>query len=99
MDKTEKIASIVLCVVSIVLIVDGILAQFFNIGVEQKGSESIPRVEREAEQCHLNNCPQQSPNLFTCCVWTDMSIFSCHVSPPPVAILRFSRRSTIRMRK
>ena len=37
MDKTEKIASIVLCVVSIVLIVDGILAQFFNIGVEQKG--------------------------------------------------------------
>ena len=37
MDKTEKIASIVLCVVSIVLIVAGILAQFFNIGVEQKG--------------------------------------------------------------
>ena len=37
MDKIEKIASIVLCVVSIVLIVDGILAQFFNIGVEQKG--------------------------------------------------------------
>ena len=36
MDKIEKIASIVLCVVSIVLIVDGILAQFFNIGVEQK---------------------------------------------------------------
>ena len=37
MDKIEKIASIILCVVSIVLIVDGILAQFFNIGVEQKG--------------------------------------------------------------
>ena len=36
MDKTEKIVSITLCIVSIVLIVDGILAQFFNAGIQQK---------------------------------------------------------------
>ena len=37
MDKTEKIASIILCILGVVIVVDGILAQFFNIGVEQKG--------------------------------------------------------------
>ena len=36
MDKIEKIVSITLCIVSIVLIVDGILAQFFNAGIQQK---------------------------------------------------------------
>ena len=35
MDKTEKIASIMLCIVGIVIVVDGILAQFFNRGILQ----------------------------------------------------------------
>ena len=35
MDKTEKIASIILCIVGVVIVVDGILAQFFNRGVLQ----------------------------------------------------------------
>ena len=35
MDKTEKIASIILCIVGVVIVVDGILVQFFNVGVEQ----------------------------------------------------------------
>ena len=35
MDKTEKIASIILCIVGVVIVIDGILAQFFNVGVEQ----------------------------------------------------------------
>ena len=36
MDKTEKIVSIVLCILGFFLVVDGILVQFFNIGTEQK---------------------------------------------------------------
>ena len=36
MDKTEKIASIILCIVGVVIVVDGILAQFFNRGVKKE---------------------------------------------------------------
>ena len=36
MDKTEKIASIILSILSIVIIVDTILAQFFEKGTQQK---------------------------------------------------------------
>ena len=35
MDKTEKIASIILFIVGVVIVVDGILAQFFNVGIQQ----------------------------------------------------------------
>ena len=35
MDKNEKVYSIILCIVGIVIVLDGILAQFFNVGIEQ----------------------------------------------------------------
>ena len=35
MDKNEKVYSIILCIVGIVIVIDGILAQFFNVGIEQ----------------------------------------------------------------
>ena len=35
MDKTERVSSIILCIVGIVIVVDGILAQFFNVGIQQ----------------------------------------------------------------
>ena len=35
MDKTEKIVSIILCIVGIVIVIDGILAQFLNVGLQQ----------------------------------------------------------------
>ena len=35
MDKNEKVYSIILCIVGIIIVIDGILAQFFNVGIEQ----------------------------------------------------------------
>ena len=35
MDRIEKLSSVVLCLLGIVLVVDAILEQFFNIGIRQ----------------------------------------------------------------
>ena len=35
MDRIEKLASVVLCILGIVIVVDAILEQFFNIGIRQ----------------------------------------------------------------
>ena len=35
MDRIEKLSSVVLCILGIVLVVDTILEQFFNIGIRQ----------------------------------------------------------------
>ena len=35
MDRIEKLLSAVLCILGIVLVVDAILEQFFNIGIRQ----------------------------------------------------------------
>ena len=35
MDRIEKLSSLVLCILGIVLVVDAIFEQFFNIGIRQ----------------------------------------------------------------
>ena len=35
MDRIEKLASVVLCILGIAIVVDAILEQFFNIGIRQ----------------------------------------------------------------